>query len=77
MPRKIFEHRYSDIRRFERYLSRNGVVVLKFFLHVSKKEQKKRLLERLSDPRKYWKFSGVDVKERLADFLTLSVRLRA
>ncbi|HEV8227176.1 MAG TPA: polyphosphate kinase 2 family protein [Methylomirabilota bacterium] len=63
-PKEIFEDRYTDIRRFERYLSRNGVVVLKFFLHVSKKEQKKRLLERLNDPRKYWKFSGDDVKER-------------
>ena len=63
-PKEIFEDRYSDIRRFERYLTRNGVVVLKFFLHVSKKEQKKRLLERLNDPRKYWKFSGDDVKER-------------
>jgi PPK2 family polyphosphate:nucleotide phosphotransferase len=63
-PKEIFEDRYADIRRFERYLSRNGVVVLKFFLHVSKKEQKKRLLERLDDPRKYWKFSGDDVKER-------------
>jgi PPK2 family polyphosphate:nucleotide phosphotransferase len=63
-PKEIFEDRYADIRRFERYLSRNGVVVLKFFLHVSKKEQKKRLLERLDDPRKYWKFSGGDVKER-------------
>ena len=63
-PEGIFEDRYTDIRRFERYLSRNGVVVLKFFLHVSKKEQKKRLLERLNDPRKYWKFSGDDVKER-------------
>ena len=63
-PQEIFEDRYTDIRRFERYLSRNGVVVLKFFLHVSKKEQKKRLLERLNDPRKYWKFSGDDVKER-------------
>ena len=63
-PKEIFEDRYSDIRRFERYLTRNGVVVLKFFLHVSKKEQKKRLLERLDDPRKYWKFSGDDVKER-------------
>ena len=63
-PMEIFEDRYTDIRRFERYLTRNGVVVLKFFLHVSKKEQKKRLLERLDDPRKYWKFSGDDVKER-------------
>jgi PPK2 family polyphosphate:nucleotide phosphotransferase len=63
-PKEIFEDRYADIRKFERYLSRNGVVILKFFLHVSKKEQKKRLLERLDDPRKYWKFSGDDVKER-------------
>ena len=63
-PKEIFEDRYADIRKFERYLRRNGVVVLKFFLHVSKKEQKKRLLERLNDPRKYWKFSGGDVKER-------------
>jgi len=63
-PKEILEDRYTDIRRFERYLSRNGVVVLKFFLHVSRKEQKKRLLERLNDPRKYWKFSGDDVKER-------------
>ena len=77
MPRKIFEHRYSDIRRFERYLSRNGVVVLKLVRHVSKKEQKKRLLERPNDPRKYWKLSGDDVKEHLARSPTLSVRLRA
>jgi PPK2 family polyphosphate:nucleotide phosphotransferase len=63
-PKEIFEDRYTEIRRFERYLRRNGVVVLKFFLHVSKKEQKKRLLDRLNDPRKYWKFSGDDVKER-------------
>ncbi len=62
--KEIFEDRYTDIRKFERYLRRNGMVVLKFFLHVSKKEQKKRLLERLEDPRKYWKFSGDDVKER-------------
>ncbi|HEY4910733.1 MAG TPA: polyphosphate kinase 2 family protein [Methylomirabilota bacterium] len=63
-PEEIFEDRYTDIRHFERYLGRNGIVVLKFFLHVSKKEQKKRLLERLENPQKYWKFSGADVKER-------------
>jgi PPK2 family polyphosphate:nucleotide phosphotransferase len=63
-PEEIFEGRYTDIRHFERYLGRNGIVVLKFFLHVSKKEQKKRLLERLENPQKYWKFSGADVKER-------------
>jgi PPK2 family polyphosphate:nucleotide phosphotransferase len=63
-PKEIFEDRYSDIRHVERYLARNGIVVLKFFLHVSKKEQKKRLLERLENPQKYWKFSGADVKER-------------
>ena len=63
-PEEIFEGRYTDIRHFERYLGRNGIVVLKFFLHVSKKEQKKRLLERLENPLKYWKFSGADVKER-------------
>jgi PPK2 family polyphosphate:nucleotide phosphotransferase len=63
-PEEIFEDRYTDIRHFEQYLGRNGIVVLKFFLHVSKKEQKKRLLERLENPQKYWKFSGADVKER-------------
>ena len=62
--REIFEDRYADIRHFEAYLRRNGIVVLKFFLHVSKKEQKKRLLERLADPQKYWKFSEKDVEER-------------
>jgi len=54
---KIWDERYQDIRGFERHLARSGVVVRKFFLHVSKKEQKKRLLERLDDPDKHWKFS--------------------
>jgi PPK2 family polyphosphate:nucleotide phosphotransferase len=63
-PEEIFEDRYTDIRHFERYLARNGIVVLKFFLHVSKKEQKRRLIERLENPQKYWKFSSADVKER-------------
>jgi len=60
----IWKERYKDIRSFERYLTRNGVVVRKFFLHVSKKEQKKRFLERLENPEKNWKFSANDAKER-------------
>ena len=60
----IWKERYKDIRSFERYLTRNGVVVRKFFLHVSKKEQKKRFLERLENPEKNWKFSANDLKER-------------
>jgi PPK2 family polyphosphate:nucleotide phosphotransferase len=61
---KIWERRYQDIRAFERHLSRSGTVVRKFFLHVSRKEQKKRLLERLDDPEKHWKFSENDVRQR-------------
>jgi|ERR1700675_3035470 len=64
ITKHIWEQRYEDINTFERYLTRNGVVVRKFFLHVSKKEQKKRFLERLEDPKKNWKFSMADVKER-------------
>src|SRR5215470_18262058 len=64
VPKELFEGRYRAIRKFERYLVDNGTVVLKFFLHVSKKEQKARLLERLENPRKFWKFSIDDVKER-------------
>jgi PPK2 family polyphosphate:nucleotide phosphotransferase len=60
----IWDERYEDINAFERYLTRNGIVIRKFFLHVSKKEQKKRFLERLEDPKKNWKFSMADVKER-------------
>jgi PPK2 family polyphosphate:nucleotide phosphotransferase len=62
--KKIWEHRFEDIRNFEQYLSRNGVVVRKFFLHVSKKEQKRRFLERIDDPLKNWKFSSNDANER-------------
>ena len=62
--KEIFEDRYTDIRKFERYLRRNGMVVLKFFLHVSKKEQKRRFLARLNDPKKNWKFSAADIRER-------------
>jgi PPK2 family polyphosphate:nucleotide phosphotransferase len=62
--KRIFEQRYEDIRSFERYLSRNGVVVRKFFLHVSKAEQKRRFLARLEDSAKNWKFSAGDLAER-------------
>jgi polyphosphate kinase 2 (PPK2 family) len=54
----------QDIAAFERYLSRNGVVILKFFLHVSRDEQKRRFLERLDLPQKNWKFAAADVRER-------------
>ncbi|MBL8766195.1 MAG: polyphosphate kinase 2 family protein [Planctomycetes bacterium] len=64
VSKDIFTQRFADIRNFESYLARNGVLVRKFFLHVSKKEQKKRFLERLEDPEKHWKFSAQDVKER-------------
>jgi PPK2 family polyphosphate:nucleotide phosphotransferase len=60
----VWEDRYEDIRNFEQYLGRNGVVVRKFFLHVSRAEQKRRFLERLNEPEKNWKFSGADVRER-------------
>jgi PPK2 family polyphosphate:nucleotide phosphotransferase len=60
----IFDGRLADIRNFERYLSRNGVGIVKFFLHVSKEEQKRRFLSRLDVPSKQWKFSSADVKER-------------
>ena len=60
----IWMQRYEDINAFERYLSRKGTRILKFFLHVSRKEQKKRFLRRLDDPAKNWKFSAADVEER-------------
>lgn len=62
--KNIWEERYEDIRNFEQYLARNGVVVRKFFLHVSKKEQKQRFLDRIDDPLKNWKFSSNDASER-------------
>src|SRR5437588_2568082 len=62
--KKIWEERFEDIRNFEQYLTRNGVIVRKFFLHVSKKEQKRRFLERIDDPQKNWKFSSNDAAER-------------
>jgi PPK2 family polyphosphate:nucleotide phosphotransferase len=64
ITKQIWERRYEDINAFERYLTRNGIALCKFFLHVSKKEQKKRFLERLDDPKKNWKFSMADVTER-------------
>ena len=64
VTKKVWDDRFTDIRNFERYLSRNGVVVRKFFLHLSKGEQKKRFLERLDLPDKNWKFSANDAKER-------------
>jgi PPK2 family polyphosphate:nucleotide phosphotransferase len=64
IDKKFWEARYKQIRRFEKNLADNGMVIMKFFLHVSKKEQKKRFLERIDDPGKNWKFSLSDLKER-------------
>jgi PPK2 family polyphosphate:nucleotide phosphotransferase len=64
ITKHIWEQRYEDINAFEKYLAHNGVVIRKFFLHLSKKEQRKRFLERLEDSKKNWKFSLADVKER-------------
>ena len=62
--KSIWKDRFQDIRSFERYLTRNGIIVRKFFLHVSRKEQKRRFLERIENPEKNWKFSSSDVAER-------------
>ena len=64
VTKDIWKDRFQDIRCFERYLVRNGIVIRKFFLHVSKKEQKKRFLERVENPAKNWKFSASDMGER-------------
>jgi PPK2 family polyphosphate:nucleotide phosphotransferase len=64
VTRDIWRDRLEDIAGFERYLARQGIVMLKFFLHVSRKEQKRRFLERLDNPDKNWKFSSADVTER-------------
>ena len=64
VTKHIWRERFEDINGFERYLTRNGIAVVKFFLHLSKKEQKRRFLERLQIPEKNWKFSLSDVKER-------------
>jgi PPK2 family polyphosphate:nucleotide phosphotransferase len=64
VTKNIWDERFEDIRSFERHLARNGTVIRKFFLHVSKKEQKRRFLTRLEEPQKNWKFSAADIHER-------------
>lgn len=64
VTKHIWDERFQDFRNFEKYLTRNGTIVRKFFLHVSNEEQKKRFLERIDHPEKNWKFSSADVKER-------------
>jgi len=64
VTKHIWEERFEDINNYERYATRNGIAVLKFFLHLSKKEQKNRFMERLDTPEKNWKFSSSDIKER-------------
>src|SRR5450755_1883434 len=64
VTKHLWHERFEDINNSERYATRNGIAVVKFFLHLSKKEQKKRFLERLDNPEKNWKFSSADVKER-------------
>jgi PPK2 family polyphosphate:nucleotide phosphotransferase len=64
ITKNIWSERFQDIRSFERYLNRNGIVVVKFFLHLSKNEQKKRFLARADAPEKNWKFSSADMAER-------------
>jgi len=64
VTKKFWEHRFEDITAFERYITRNGIVVRKFFLHLSREEQRTRFLKRLEEPEKNWKFSAADVAER-------------
>ncbi|MGN6460236.1 MAG: polyphosphate kinase 2 family protein [Pseudolabrys sp.] len=64
VDKDIWKHRYKDIRAFERYLARNGTLILKFHLRLSKKEQQRRFLERIETPSKNWKFSMADIAER-------------
>jgi polyphosphate kinase 2 (PPK2 family) len=64
VPRRVWRQRYEQINAFERMLSQNGVIILKFFLHVSREEQREQLVERLEDPTKNWKFRANDLKER-------------
>ncbi len=72
VTKNIWRERFEDINAYERYLSRQGVIVRKFFLHVSKDEQRRRFLERLDEPEKHWKFSTADVGERahFASYMT-------
>ena len=64
VPKKVWSARYDQINKFEELLHRNNVTILKFFLHISKDEQKKRLMERVDDPDKRWKISEADFAER-------------
>lgn len=64
LPKDFWKKRFEQINNFENYLTSNGIIIIKFFLHISKEEQKKRLLHRLDDERKNWKFSETDLKER-------------
>jgi len=64
LPAAVIEKRYEQINKFEKTLSENGTTILKFFLHISREEQKKRLLERINDPTKNWKMNPADLKER-------------
>lgn len=64
VTKRIWRERFEDINHFERYLSRNGVHILKFFLNISEREQRERFLERLEHPEKHWKFSQADIDER-------------
>jgi PPK2 family polyphosphate:nucleotide phosphotransferase len=64
IDKKFWSSRFKQINRFEKNISQNGTVILKFFLHLSKEEQKKRLLERIDDPEKHWKFDIGDLRER-------------
>src|SRR5208282_4878474 len=63
-PRKVWKGRYQEINEFERMLTEEGTTIVKFYLHISSKEQMKRLKERLDDPTKHWKFSEYDIHER-------------
>src|SRR4029077_11379375 len=64
VTKNIWEERFDDIRKFEQHMTRNGTVIRKFFLHVSREEQRRRFLARLEEPEKNWKFSASDVRER-------------
>jgi PPK2 family polyphosphate:nucleotide phosphotransferase len=62
--KKFWEHRYEDISEFEKHLARNGTAIVKFFLNISKDEQRKRFLDRINEPEKHWKFAAGDLQER-------------
>jgi PPK2 family polyphosphate:nucleotide phosphotransferase len=62
--KRIWPQRFQEINDFEHYLTNNGTVIIKFFLHVSKQEQKRRFLDRINEPQKHWKFSAQDIQER-------------